>query len=72
MIKITEELYHQLNEDSGGFCLACKQEAYGIEPDAREYKCDSCGEHKVYGAEELLMMGEIEFVDEDEEDSEED
>jgi len=40
-----------------GFCLACGEEAYGVEPDARGYECESCGANKVYGAEELLMMG---------------
>jgi predicted RNA-binding Zn-ribbon protein involved in translation (DUF1610 family) len=39
-----------------GFCTACGAEADGVEPDAREYECESCGEAKVYGAEELLMM----------------
>lgn len=39
-----------------GFCLACGDEAYNVEPDARRYECESCGESKVYGAEELLMM----------------
>lgn len=39
-----------------GFCLACGAEHDGIEPDARRYECDECGAHKVYGAEELLMM----------------
>ncbi len=42
--------------DSVGFCTACGAEAYGVEPDARKYKCENCGENKVYGAEELLMM----------------
>lgn len=39
-----------------GFCLACGDEAYGVEPDARKYECESCGKDKVYGAEELLLM----------------
>jgi predicted RNA-binding Zn-ribbon protein involved in translation (DUF1610 family) len=39
-----------------GFCLACGAENYGVEPDARKYECEDCGEEKVYGAEELLMM----------------
>lgn len=42
--------------DYMGFCLACGEEAYGVEPDARGYECESCGAHEVYGAEELLMM----------------
>lgn len=44
--------------DDPGFCVSCGAEVDGVEPDAREYKCESCGEHAVYGAEELLLMGE--------------
>jgi len=40
-----------------GFCLSCGEEADGCEPDAKEYECESCGEHQVYGAEEILIMG---------------
>lgn len=29
----------------------------GCEPDAREYPCDSCGEHSVFGAEWCLISG---------------
>lgn len=43
-------------DDNLGFCLACGAEVRGVEPDARKYECESCGECKVYGAEELLMM----------------
>lgn len=32
--------------DSPGFCIACGAEADGCEPDARRYKCESCGEMK--------------------------
>lgn len=39
-----------------GVCLACGHEQDGCEPDAREYECESCGENKVYGAEECLFM----------------
>jgi len=41
--------------ESPGFCIACGDDAYGVEPDARGYKCESCGAPRVYGAEELLM-----------------
>lgn len=40
--------------DNPGFCLACGEEAEGCEPDARGYRCEYCGELKVYGAEEIL------------------
>jgi Zn finger protein HypA/HybF involved in hydrogenase expression len=42
-------------DDCRGFCLACGAEAYNVEPDARKYECETCGERKVYGAEELLL-----------------
>ena len=42
-----------------GFCLECGAEAYGVEPDARNYECEECGAKKVFGAEEVLLMGEI-------------
>lgn len=42
--------------DDPGFCTDCGAEVDGVEPDAREYECEHCGEPSVYGAEELLMM----------------
>lgn len=40
---------------SPGICKACGEDADGVEPDARNYKCEGCGESQVFGAEELLM-----------------
>ena len=40
---------------SPGFCKACGEEHDQVEPDARNYPCDSCDERQVFGAEELLM-----------------
>ena len=42
-------------DDCTGFCIACGEEQSGCEPDARRVECESCGELKVYGAEELLF-----------------
>jgi len=42
-------------DDMTGFCTACGDQAGPVEPDAREYRCESCGENAVYGAEELLF-----------------
>ena len=47
-------------DEQVGFCVKCGAEKYGVEPDARKYKCEECGERAVYGAEELLMMGGVE------------
>ena len=44
-----------------GFCLNCGKTQSGVEPDARQYECESCGKHKVYGIEELLLMGLVEI-----------
>jgi hypothetical protein len=41
--------------DDPGFCICCGAGALGVEPDARQYECESCGETGVYGAEELLL-----------------
>jgi len=46
---------HNMSLDNPGFCIACGVDAEGVEPDAQEYECEACGEHAVYGAEELLM-----------------
>jgi hypothetical protein len=46
---------HQASLDNPGFCLSCRAEAEGVEPDARNYRCESCGAKQVFGAEELLM-----------------
>lgn len=45
-----------ISTENLGFCIACGHEQDGCEPDAKEYECDNCGQKKVYGAEELLMM----------------
>lgn len=38
-----------------GICTACGASQFGVEPDARHYTCESCGEPSVTGAEELLF-----------------
>ena len=45
------------SDNSTGFCLGCGAEQDGVEPDARKYVCEGCGAAKVYGAEQLLVMG---------------
>lgn len=47
---------NQRTLDDVGFCLGCGAEAHGVEPDARGYECEACGEPRVYGAEELVLM----------------
>ncbi len=60
---ISEDEYRSLREDGGGICLACGEIASGVEPDARNYPCESCEENRVFGIEEALLMGRIKFAD---------
>lgn len=48
-----------------GICLACGHRQGGCEPDAREYKCENedCGENKVYGLQEAMIMDAIEVTE---------
>lgn len=59
---MSEAEYADMLDNNGGFCVKCRSECFGVEPDARKYHCDSCGEDDVYGVEELLMMGLVEIV----------
>ena len=59
-------------EEQSGFCLACGVQAYGVEPDARKYTCEDCGKAKVYGAEELVIMGLVYGAEDEGEDSDSD
>jgi hypothetical protein len=63
-IQVSEAEYAYLSENDGGFCLECRAEAFGVEPDARRYRCEACDARAVYGAAELLIRGLIEFIDE--------
>jgi len=62
MVKqLSEEEYESLTEEYGGYCRTCGEEVTGMEPDARNYECPSCGSSQVFGIEELLIMGEVEI-----------
>lgn len=66
-IQISEAAYADLSENYGGFCVECGDRVYGVEPDARRYRCEACGANAVYGAEELLMQGVLCFTDDESE-----
>jgi hypothetical protein len=58
-----------LMDRTNGACLACGAfTGSGVEPDARNYRCEDCGELQVFGLEELLMMGRLELDGDGEED----
>jgi len=55
-----DQIEAAMAEGSCGFCLACGALAYGVEPDAREYECESCGKKEVFGVEEIVIEGMVE------------
>ena len=61
--QMSEAEFRDGDNNCEGRCLACGAEADGVEPDARQYECECCGEPKVYGLAELLIMGLIEFTE---------
>ena len=56
-LTFTIEQIMEADANYNGFCVACGDEAYNVEPDARKYTCESCGKKTVYGAQEIAMMG---------------
>lgn len=65
--RMTEEEYHMHDDSHDGGCLACGEiQDGGCEPDARNYKCEACGERQVFGMQELMIVGHIELIEESE------
>jgi len=62
-LEMSEEEYAAGSEDGGGICLKCGEHCSGVEPDARGYPCEACGERAVHGLEEALLMGAIVFTE---------
>ena len=52
----SEQLLKRLIDNNEGFCLVCAHEQPNVEPDAVRQKCESCDQHRVYGAEKLALM----------------
>lgn len=57
----------ELESGITGWCLACGTTQHGVEPDARQYRCQSCTRDTVYGLEELALMGLLAFGEEGDE-----
>jgi hypothetical protein len=61
-ITLTAEQYQRLRDEDSGVCLNCGEIAEGgVEPDARNDPCDTCGKRRVFGIEEAMLMGRIKF-----------
>ena len=56
MSSILDVVIEMVEEDNdSGICTACYEVAYGVEPDAEGYQCESCGALAVCGAEQFLL-----------------
>jgi hypothetical protein len=66
MFKMTARSYVVYRDQYQGLCLHCGSECDNCEPHARKYCCEVCDYEQVYGVEELLMMGLIKVVDDNE------
>jgi Zn finger protein HypA/HybF involved in hydrogenase expression len=52
------ESIEEAMESNQGWCTTCQEWTNDcVEPDARKYKCEVCGERTVFGAEECVIMG---------------
>ena len=61
ILDMAEVLAAAEEDRNAGFCTACGEETCSpVEPDACNYKCEACGAHKVFGAEELVLTGGVE------------
>jgi hypothetical protein len=59
--EMLEEEYKDLTDAMEGLCVACGSVRDCCEPDAERYDCEDCEKRTVYGTEQLLLMGRIEF-----------
>jgi hypothetical protein len=59
--EMSESEFADCDNNSEGCCVFCGETAFGVEPDARKYECESCERNGVYGMQELLLMGFITF-----------
>ena len=68
-IKMTEDTYRSMRNEYVGVCTVCGSTRDMTEPDADNYPCPNmdCEENKVRGMELLLVVGQIEIVDTEEE-----
>lgn len=67
MITLTLDEYMHMRADYIGVCLECGAHRDCTEPDAEGYDCEECDAPCVMGVEIALVAGEIEVIDDNEE-----
>ena len=60
LVRMSWGEFEAASEAYDGFCISCDEITNsGVEPDARRYECESCGNRTVYGMAEALLSGAI-------------
>jgi len=66
MTEVSTEEYQDAVDSYIGWCTECKAFIRErTEPDADHYDCPTCGRMQVMGAEQALLVGEIELKDDE-------
>lgn len=61
--QVTERTFQNACNAYKGFCTHCRKfTRRETEPDAENYDCPKCGQKKVVGAEQAMLLGEIELT----------
>ena len=63
VIRLDESSYTEMCDSYGGYCTACGDEAYGVEPDARSYICESCGLAGKHNQSTAINVWQYRFTD---------
>ena len=64
IVRMAFDEFLESSEAYEGFCTTCNEITNsGVEPDARRYECESCGNRTVYGMAEALLNGSIQIQD---------
>jgi len=64
---MSETEFNESRAEYQGICLYCGAMAGECETDARKYQCEECALEQVYGTEELLLMGKIRIIEDEDE-----
>lgn len=44
-----------MDTEQPGFCIDCGADQSPVEPDAKNYVCETCGARSVFGAEQIML-----------------
>jgi len=66
MPTVTGFIYRDCCDDYMGWCTECAEfTRHETEPDAEHYECPVCANKSVFGAEQALLLGYFDVVEEE-------